>query len=62
MISLISLICGIQSTTQISSLICKQKETHRHREQTSHCQGEGSGAGWSGSMRLRGANYYISDR
>ena len=62
MISLISLICGIQSTTQISSLICKQKQTHRHREQTSRCQGEGSGAGWSGSMRLRGANYYISDR
>ena len=26
----------------------KQKQTHRHREQTWDCQGTGGGVGWAG--------------
>ena len=35
---MISLICGIYNMTQMN-LSTKQKQTHRHREQTSDCQG-----------------------
>ena len=35
----------------------KQKQTHRHREQTCVCQGEeGLGEGWTGSLGLAEAN------
>ena len=40
------------------NLSTKQKQTHRHREQTHGCQ-EGVGEGWIGSMGLEDANYYI---
>ena len=33
---MISLTCGIQNTTQMN-ISTKQKQTHRHREQTSGC-------------------------
>ena len=36
----------------------KQKQTHRHREQTCGCQ-EGRWVGWSWSLGLADANYYI---
>ena len=33
---------------------------HRHRDQTCGCQGGGSmGEGWTGSLGLVDANYYI---
>ena len=38
----------------------KQKQTHRHREQTCGCQGGwGVRAEWIGSLGLADANYYI---
>ena len=40
-------------------LSMKQKQTHRHREQTCGCQGGwGVGEGWTGSLRLAYTNYY----
>ena len=55
---MISLICGIQNMTQMN-LSTKQKQTHRHREQTSGCQGGGGvGKGRIGSLGLADANYY----
>ena len=40
----------------------KQKHAHRHREQAYGCRGEGRvGDGWSGSLVLADANYYIQD-
>ena len=44
---MISLMCGIQNMTQMN-LSMKQKQTHRHREQTYGCQwgGGGEGAEW----------------
>ena len=42
------------------SLSTKQKPTHRYREQTCGCQGwDGEGEGWTGSLGLVDANYYI---
>ena len=42
------------------NLSTKQKQTHRHREQTCGYQGGGGvGEGWIGSLGLVGANYYI---
>ena len=42
------------------NLSTKQKQTHR--EQTCSCQGEGGvGEGWSGSLGLADANYYIEN-
>ena len=38
------------------------KKTHRHREQTCGCQeggGRQQGVGWTGSLMLADANYYI---
>ena len=41
----------------------KQKQTHRHREQTCGCQGGGKvGEGWTGSLGLADANSYIENR
>ena len=40
------------------NLSTKQKQTHRHREQTCGCQG-GVGGGWIGNLGLTDANYYI---
>ena len=37
----------------------KEKQTHRYREQTDGAKGEGGGEGWSGSLGLADANYYI---
>ena len=45
--------------TQVN-LSTKQKQTHRHREQTCGCQGGGMvGEGWIGISGLVDANYYI---
>ena len=42
------------------NLFTKQKQTHGHREQTCGCQGgEGVGKGWTESLGLVDANYYI---
>ena len=42
------------------SLSTKQKQTHRHREQTCGYQGGWREAeGWTGSLGLVDANYYI---
>uniref|UniRef100_A0A8D0MW90 Uncharacterized protein n=1 Tax=Sus scrofa TaxID=9823 RepID=A0A8D0MW90_PIG len=40
------------------NLFTKQKQTHRHREQTCSCRGGGRGI-WTGSLGLVGTNYYI---
>ena len=38
----------------------KQKQTHRHREQTRGCQpGRGVEEGWIGGLGLADASYYI---
>ena len=37
---MISLLCGIENMAQMN-LSTQQKQTHRHREQTCGCQGEG---------------------
>ena len=43
-------------------LSTRQKQTHRHREQTCGCQGVGGGGeGKIGSLGLADANYYIWD-
>ena len=42
------------------NLSMKQKQTHRHREQTCGCQGGREvGEGWIESLGLADANYYI---
>ena len=42
------------------NLSMKQKQTHRHREQTCGCQGRGEvKEGWSESLVLADENYYI---
>ena len=38
------------------NLSIKQKQNHRHREQTCGCQGGEVGEGWSGSLGLADAN------
>ena len=44
------------------NLSTKQKQTHRYREQTCGCQGGlGEGEGWTGSLWLVDANYYIEN-
>ena len=37
----------------------KQRQTHRHREQMLLPVGRGEGGGWTGSLRLVDATYYI---
>ena len=39
---MMSLVCGIQNMAQMN-LSTKQKQIHRHSEQTCGCQGRGSG-------------------
>ena len=41
---MISLICGIQNMTQMNTST-KQRQTHRHREQTCGCHKESGGGG-----------------
>ena len=42
------------------NLFTKQKQTHKHREQTCGCQGGVVvGEGWTGNSGLVDANYYI---
>ena len=42
------------------NLSMKQKPTHRHREQNVDAKGDGRwGKGWSGSLGLADANYYL---
>ena len=42
------------------NLSTKHKQTHRHGEQTCGCQGGGGeGEGWTGSLGLVVAHYYI---
>ena len=43
------------------SLSMKQKQTHRHREQTGGCQEGRGGEGWIWSLGLADANYYIGN-
>ena len=44
------------------NIYMKQKQTHRHREQTCGCQGgRNEEEGWIGSLGLAGANYYIEN-
>ena len=40
------------------NLSVEQKQTHRHGDQACGCQGRG-GVGWTGSLGLVDANYYI---
>ena len=43
------------------NLTTKQKQTHRHREQTCGCQVGGRvGEGWIGSLGLADTNYFYS--
>ena len=56
---MLSLMCGVQNMAQ-KNLSTEQKQTCRHREQTYACQvGGGEGVGWTGSLGLVNANYYI---
>ena len=55
---MISLIFGIQNMAQMK-LSIEQKQTYKHGEQTRGCQGGGGGMGWTGSLGLVEANYYI---
>ena len=42
------------------NLSLKEKQTHRHREQTYGCQGGGGvWEEWTGNLGLADANYYI---
>ena len=42
------------------NLFTKQKQTHRHRDQTCGCQGgEWEREGWTGSLGLVDTNCYI---
>ena len=41
------------------NLSTRQKQTHRHREQTCGCQGEGCGGGMDLEFGISRWNYYI---
>ena len=42
------------------NLSAKEKQTHRHREQTwGRMDGGGVGEGWTGNLGLSDANYYV---
>ena len=41
------------------NLSTKQKEPHRHREQTHGCQGGGEGSMMDGVFRVSNAKHYI---
>ena len=42
------------------NLSTKQKQTHRHREQTGGCQGGRVGKGWIGSLGLADLSYTMN--
>ena len=42
------------------NVFTQQKQSHRHRAQTS--DGQAQGEGWSGSLGFAEANYYTWDR
>ena len=44
------------------NLSMKQKQTHKHREQTCGCQGGGVGGRTSGRLGLAGVSFYIYNR
>ena len=49
----------LQNMTQMNTST-RQKQTHRHRRQTYHCQGGGEKReGWVESLELANANYYL---
>ena len=53
---MISFTCGIMAQM---NLLTKQKQVHRHAEQTCDFQGGGEeGKGWLKSLGLAGTNYY----
>ena len=54
----IPLICGISNMTQMN-LPMKQKQMHRHKEETRGCQGGGAGGGCTGSLGLADTKYYV---
>ena len=59
---MILVICRILKKMIQMNLPTKQKQTHRHREQTCVCQGGGGAEeGWAGSLGLVDANYYIQN-
>ena len=60
-ISMISLICGIQNMTQ-RNLSTKQKQAHKHREQTHGYQTEEVQEAEMRSLRLADAHCYIQTR
>ena len=41
------------------NLSTEKKQTHRHGEQTMVAKQEGEGVGWTGSLGLVDASYYI---
>ena len=53
-----SFICGIYNLAQMN-LSTEQKQPHRQGEQTCGRPGGGEGVGWTGSLKLVDANYYI---
>ena len=56
---MISCVCHIYNMSQMS-LSIKQKWTHGHRGQTRGCQRvKGKEEGWTGSLGLVDASYYI---
>ena len=60
LIGIKSSLCVIWKVIELQNLIIftKQKQTHRHREQTGSCQGGwGVGERWIGGLGLLDANY-----
>ena len=55
---MISLLGGISNMAQMN-LSTKQKQTHRHREQTCGCQGMWGGNRMDWEIGVIDANYYI---
>ena len=45
-----------------TNLSTKQKQTHRHGEQTGGCQGRGAWEGWNGRLGLADGGFYIENR
>ena len=54
---MISLICGIQTMTQMN-LCVKQKQIHRHEDRLLGVSGEECGGGWSRTLGLADVNYH----
>ena len=56
---MIRLTCGIQNMEQMN--YPQNGNRLKHREQACDCQGQGDGEGWTESLVLVEANYYISN-